>query len=341
LPLQPERTYGFLGVVKCVPFSFPGMIRRTVRTAGKRRNRVSTSTMPDDRPASTLLTGIDDARRPTGPVLGLVVVLLCLLVGPVLVALVLGLLGVALPHPRGGLALPAQLVLTSSFLGALLLLAIWMRAKERRSFVSVGLWPASRIGAHLALGAVVAFAMMTLTVLPNVLFGQFVLDGLRATQIFGVLLALVGFAVQAGTEEVMIRGYLMQTLCRKWGLPAAITLQALVFMALHGVNAGFGIVAMVNLVLVAVMWAFWALAEGSLWGVCAFHAVWNWCQGNVYGIEVSGMNLQTTVFDVHSVPGSAEWVTGGAFGVEGSLIATVLLMIGLAVAVAGFRRRTA
>jgi hypothetical protein len=78
--------------------------------------------------------------------------------------------------------------------------------------------------------------------------------------------------------------------------------------------------------------------EGGLWGVCAQHAVWNWAQGNVFGMEVSGgassvpilWNLQEAGPDL---------ITGGAFGPEGGLAVTFILLVSIVVLVALLRRK--
>lgn len=292
---------------------------------------------------SPLLGGIYRARRPTGPVVGLVVVLACLTVGQAIAALVLfPVLGVSPEALLGGsMGLVDQLAMMLSFGGATGLLALWVWGKERRSFGSVGFFPASRVGAHLAVGAGVAVVLLSVPVGINVLSGQLEVGSVRAAQVGGALVALVGFIVQASTEEVVTRGYLMQVTYRKWGLTAAVAFQAVVFTALHGVNANVSVIALVNILLIALVLAFWALAEGGLWGVCAFHMVWNWLQGNVYGIEVSGMDIRTTVLDIGGAPGSTTLLTGGGFGIEGSLLTTAVLAIATVLAALAYRRNLA
>ncbi|MER7016325.1 lysostaphin resistance A-like protein [Saccharopolyspora sp. NPDC000359] len=277
---------------------------------------------PDRDLPSPLLGGIYRARRPTGPVVGLVVVVVCLLVGQTVVALVLfPALGASATAARGGtMTLVDQLAMLLSFLGIVGMLALWIWFKERRPFGSVGFFPAPRLGAHLGIGVAVAVVLLGVPVGVNLLSGQYDIGAVHVAQVGWAFVALVGFAVQASTEEVITRGYLMQVTYRKWGLTAAVALQAVVFSLLHGANPGVTPVALVNILLIALLLAFWALAEGGLWGVCAFHAVWNWCQGNVYGIEVSGMDVQTAMLSMGGAPGSAELLTGGGFGIEASLL---------------------
>lgn len=294
-------------------------------------------------PASPLLAGMDHARRPTGPLLGIVMVLVLLTVGQLLGGLALlplfGTDPMELLTERMDLA--TQQVTLLSFGGAALLLALWMLAKERRPFGSIGFTTGTRPAANVALGAVVAAVLVSIPVLVNLLSGASVSSGAHSAGMGVVLLALIGFAVQAGTEEIFIRGYLLQVVFRKWGLVAAVLVQAVVFSVLHGVNTHISWVALFNIVLVGLLLGLWALAEGGLWGVCAFHMVWNWLQGNVYGVPVSGMDLQETLLRTPPVPGSEDLLTGGGFGVEGSLVTTAVLALGTVGAHLAFRRRRA
>lgn len=236
---------------------------------------------------------------------------------------------------------PAQLALTGGFLGATLGLVLWLPLKEGRPFGSIGFLPARRPVRTVLLGSVVALLAISLLVLGNVAMGQLVFEGSGSGYaIVGVLvLTLLGFVVQAGTEEILIRGYLMQVTWRKWGIAAALVSQAVVFTLLHGLNTGFGPLPLLNLVLISFVLAFWALAEGGLWGVCAFHAVWNWCQGNIYGVEVSGMTLTTTLFETEPASTGSRLLTGGDFGLEGSLITALVLACCLVAVVRVFLRR--
>lgn len=86
----------------------------------------------------------------------------------------------------------------------------------------------------------------------------------------------------------------------------------------------------VNLLLYSLFAAFYALREGSLWGVCAFHSAWNWAQGNFFGLAVSGNQADGgMLFDLMEV--GPDWFTGGAFGPEGGLAVTLMLLVGIAI----------
>ncbi|SDR04626.1 hypothetical protein SAMN04489718_3249 [Actinopolyspora saharensis] len=298
-----------------------------------------------DEPRFPLPRGILRASAPTGPITGTAVLLLCFLIGQLgsAFALLAVLLGSGEGF-RGGfvrLDLPAQLALTGGLLVGVLALGAWLILKERRPFSTVGFPPVRGVLRSLLLGVVVALAAVTLLVLLGVVTGRLVLerDSSHALTAVLVLPALLGFVVQASSEEILVRGYLLQVTWRKWGLGAAVCAQAVVFALLHGLNTGFGLLPLVNLLLISLVLVFWALIEGGLWGVCAFHAVWNWCQGNLYGVEVSGMTLTTTLFRTESAPNGSTLLTGGDFGLEGGLLTSLVLACCLVVVVRLFLRR--
>ncbi|MHA6805163.1 CPBP family intramembrane glutamic endopeptidase [Salinifilum ghardaiensis] len=287
---------------------------------------------------NALLDGPERGRRSTGPALGAVVVLACLLAGQYLAGLVLfPLLGASpLAVLRGDVGPVDQAAMLLTGAGALVLLALWLRFREVRPFGSLGFPLARRVPAVLLGGAAVAAVALSLPVAINLLSGQY---EVRAAGASAVVLALLPvFAVQASTEEVLTRGYLLQVTHRRWGLPAALAVQAVLFALLHVTNLEISVIALVNILLIGVLLGLWAVAEGGLWGVCAFHTVWNWAQGNVYGIEVSGMDLGTTWWDVSADPAGATPITGGGFGVEGSAITTLVLAALLTAVVLVLRR---
>jgi membrane protease YdiL (CAAX protease family) len=142
----------------------------------------------------------------------------------------------------------------------------------------------------------------------------------------GVLLVYLGWTVQGPVEEILCRGWLMPVVAvrsRPW---VGVVISSVFFTALHSLNPNLSAVAILNLFLFGVFTALYALWEGGIWGACSQHAAWNWAQGNLFGIEVSGtipgggilFNLQETGPDL---------VTGGAFGAEGGLAVTAMLVV--------------
>ncbi len=143
---------------------------------------------------------------------------------------------------------------------------------------------------------------------------------------------LVGFAFVALWEENLFRGFLFQRLVDGLGVRPAQLLGALLFALAHWGNPGMGgatkLWATLNLVLAALFLGLAYLRTRSLALPVGIHLGWNWTQGNLLGFGVSGTSGQPgwirPVFR-----GGPEWVSGGAFGLEASLLGTAAVLAGL------------
>ena len=209
----------------------------------------------------------------------------------------------------------------------------WMAVKERRRFATIG-FTSPREGLRLAgRGWLIGAAMMAVCVLVPVITGQAQMAWASpdASGWGFIAIMLIGFVVQGSTEEILTRGYLTQAVARRWGLVAAVIAQAAFFALMHGMNPGMGPLPVINLALFAVFGSFMSLSEGGLWGICAMHGAWNWAQGNLFGVAVSGQQVSDSFFTFTANPGSADLITGGAFGIEGSLVCTLVYAVGIAI----------
>ncbi|MBR5682080.1 MAG: CPBP family intramembrane metalloprotease [Ruminococcus sp.] len=148
---------------------------------------------------------------------------------------------------------------------------------------------------------------------------------------FGIIaLFLLGFIVQGMSEEFIFRGYLMTTIGGSGKHTAvAVLISSVGFALAHAGNPGFGPLPFVNLFLFGAFAALCVVIFDNIWGACAIHSIWNFAQGNLYGISVSGSADAESV--LRSVPQSSHaFLTGGKFGIEGSIVTTVILGIGIA-----------
>lgn len=297
--------------------------------------------------------GMQSAQRPTGIIMALIVAVIAMLLTGVLPLIVMVTKGVQIGL-AGGSFVTSELLSGRDFMALSIfsfvfgagLIFLWVRAKEKRSIGTLGFQaPAGYTPARVAAlrGAALGLGMMTVCVLIPVLFGQAELNWrvpeLTATAWGFIALMLLGFLLQGSTEEIVTRGFLTQAVARKWGLTLAIIIQAIFFAAFHGGNPGMGALPFINLVLFALFGSMLSLADGSLWGICMFHGIWNWAQGNFFGVAVSGNALADSVFAYTPLSGSSDLITGGAFGIEGSLITTLLYLVGAVIAWRVYRRR--
>ncbi len=146
---------------------------------------------------------------------------------------------------------------------------------------------------------------------------------------FGALpLFLVLFTLAAAVEELLFRGYFLQSLAegsRRW---IAGLLFCIVFTWGHADNPDVTIIGITNIFLAGVILVILYFQTRRLWLPIGFHVSWNLAQSWVWGFDVSGIKIQDQLFVMN--PTGAEYLTGGEFGLEGSVL-SVVLFIGLVV----------
>lgn len=139
--------------------------------------------------------------------------------------------------------------------------------------------------------------------------------------IFLILFILVGFF-----EEMFFRGYVMTTMMdrhnKKWVI---YVVSSVVFGLVHMSNPNVSFLGIVNIILVGLLFAYMFDMTKSLFLPIGFHITWNYFQGTIYGFPVSG----TTPYGMYTVDISNgnDLLTGGSFGLEGGLLATLLIII--------------
>jgi uncharacterized protein len=223
-------------------------------------------------------------------------------------------------------------ILVSAFVMVYFILWAWVAFFEKRPFWTMGYELKHAIPQYLR-GFLIGAVIFSSAVGFLVLFGAVEVKMGDPSQVGfaalgGVLIVLVGWIVQGGAEEILLRGWTLPVIGARYKPWIGLLVSSIIFAIMHGVNPNISPLALLNLGLFGVFAGLYAMREGSLWGISALHSVWNWIQGNFFGFKVSGLgagggsllNLKTT---------GADWLTGGAFGPEGGAAVTVVLVIAI------------
>lgn len=198
---------------------------------------------------------------------------------------------------------------------------------------------------RFATGLVGGALLFAVPVLLLVLLGQYhdtATDGhttVGSAAVWIVVSLLPMWFVQATTEEVVTRGYLLQWHGLKLtnGL-LAVLLPSIGFAVVH---LDFHPIVLINITLVGLLFSFLSLAQGSIWLAAGLHTGWNMAQGNIFGIPVSGGAYDVTLFTFGPTGDAADILTGGDFGIEGGLAATVVLLVATFASYRYYRRAEA
>ncbi|HEV2146210.1 MAG TPA: CPBP family intramembrane glutamic endopeptidase [Longimicrobiaceae bacterium] len=234
----------------------------------------------------------------------------------------------ALGLPLGGLSLAGVAV---SLLAALAAAWVMMWGVERRPFASLG-FPLGPAAARESLvGTGIGMALLAATAALIAAAGGAVWGpdtGTVGGWLRFAAWTLVFFTVAAAVEEVLFRGYPFQVLEREVGPWAAAVATALVFALVHANNPNVRPLGLANIFLAGVLLAAAYLRTRSLWFATAVHMGWNWAMGTLLDLPVSGLEIDTPLYT--GVSTGPDWWTGGSFGPEAGLAATLVLTAGTA-----------
>lgn len=134
-----------------------------------------------------------------------------------------------------------------------------------------------------------------------------------------VLIAGVGAGVG---EEIITRGVLFRIVEEGMGTWWALGISAVFFGGAHIFNPGATLWSSLAIAIEAgILLAMVFHVTRTLWACIGLHAAWNITQGTIYGIPVSGGSERGWLQSSRTGP---DWLSGGAFGAEASVIALLV-----------------
>ncbi|MCD4834415.1 MAG: CPBP family intramembrane metalloprotease [Bacteroidales bacterium] len=189
----------------------------------------------------------------------------------------------------------------------------------------------NRLSRNLLLGVLIGVILQSLTIFVIYLYGGFSVVSVNS---FIYLIPALTMAFNSAIfEEILFRGIIFRLIEEKLGSYIALAFSALIFGALHLSNPNSSIVGALGLSIQAglLLGAAYIYSK-NLWFPIALHFAWNFTQSGIFGASTSGRAISNSLLTT-KIEG-AELITGGQFGPEGSiqatlfcLIATVILLI--------------
>ena len=124
-------------------------------------------------------------------------------------------------------------------------------------------------------------------------------------------------SIVAWWEELVFRGIIFQNLIKGIGLVWSIVLSSLLFGLVHAGNPDATILSTIMIMLVTPQLIYAYLKTGQLWLPIGLHLGWNFFQASVFGFASSGQSSPSLINQEAIGP---EWISGGEFGAEGSIL---------------------
>ena len=195
---------------------------------------------------------------------------------------------------------------------------------ERRPFSDLGL----SVKGHargLWYGLLIAVLFYLVGFGLSLLLGEIEVTGFKFEPV-NLLGSWVFFLLVALFEEILMRGYILGRLLHtRMNKFLSLFISSALFALLHIFNPEIDFLPMLNLLLAGMLLGASYLYTKNLCFPISLHLFWNWIQGPVLGYEVSGNNFISSMLTLHLPEDNV--LNGGAFGFEGSLICTVLMIV--------------
>jgi len=215
----------------------------------------------------------------------------------------------------------------------------YVRWHEKREATELRLRPVP-----LALGAGSGAGLVALPIAALFAIGVYEMVLFR-----GFSSALLGVAVLIGIaallEELVYRCVLFRVLERACGTGVALAAQAVIFAVAHFENvensgARDVVMMLTSVTLLGLLWGCVFVLSRNLWVAAANHAVWNFTI-LLSGVPLSGIEDWRALAPIESRYAGSDWLTGGMFGPESSLLVMVSIAVAVVLLLRTSRRRQA
>lgn len=210
---------------------------------------------------------------------------------------------------------------------------LYWKLIEKKPLSEMGL--TKRFGNYL-IGILAGVLLLAVSVAAIVFTGSIKYHGIyNNADILMILLLFGGFIIQGATEEILCRGIVLHTLKEKTSVAVAVNVSTVLFIMPHCSSlfeqgVVYGILGVCNLALISTIFSLLTIRFKSIWAACGLHSFWNAILYSVLGLNLSGNDeTVTAIFNMQSA-GKNIW-NGGEYGIEASIITTVVLAIAAAI----------
>ena len=210
---------------------------------------------------------------------------------------------------------------------------LYWKLIEKKPLSEMGL--TKRFGNYL-IGILAGVLLLAVSVTAIVFKGSVEYHGIyNNADILMILLLFGGFIIQGATEEILCRGIVLHAISKKTSVWIAIAVSTILFVLPHWSSlfegkTVYGVIGVANLLLISIIFSILTIRFKSIWAACGLHSFWNAILYSVLGLNLSGNDeTVTAIFNMQSV-GKNIW-NGGVYGIEASIITTVVLAIATAI----------
>jgi len=140
-----------------------------------------------------------------------------------------------------------------------------------------------------------------------------------------IFLLLINMLLVGFQEEILSRGALAYIGKKggKWFSAIVISIFfSISHLGVHGIEV-INIIFLLNLFLYSIAAFQLSWFSEDLWSVAGFHFAWNFVMGGIFGVSISGFEAVGLIM---SKIETSNYINGGEFGLEGSIICSIVLI---------------
>ena len=232
--------------------------------------------------------------------------------------------------------LPYDIMLLCSFYGyiiTILTFIFFVKKRNKDKLSKIGL---DSYFKTFFKGILIGIVSLLLIIIPLILCGAIKFAGINNDinwLFFGLYFG--GYLIQSFMEELICRGFILHRLKEKLPIIIAIIISILLFSVGHfskmfGEGVLIGIIGIVNLILISLIFVILTLKNKNIYGATGFHFIWNFALFSIIGLNLSGLETNNSIFKMEAVN---KFLTGYSYGIESSIISTIVYLVVLLVLV--------
>ena len=208
---------------------------------------------------------------------------------------------------------------------------LYCRFIEKRGFKEVGL---TGKGTDYLFGIGIAIGMLIAIMVFCSVTGSISFLGInKDVSIKGLLLWGIAYIIQGSEEEILCRGFLMNTLKKKVSVPMAVFISSTAFVVPHLIMTSildsgilYSIIGVVNLYLISVLFSIIVLWRKNIWISCGLHTAWNYFLNSIFGLTVSGVDANMDGLFIFKI-NRLSILNGAEYGIEAGIVTTIVTIL--------------
>ena len=221
-------------------------------------------------------------------------------------------------------SIQALIAAFSTVVGTFVVIWLFRKYVDKKTFKSLGFADIA-VKKDTFMGFLFGFIIILLGFSTLIITKQIAFQNIQFSPV-DLILSFGTFILVAVSEELLVRGYILNNLMMTQNKYVALIISSLIFSLLHSGNHFITPLSIFTLFIAGLFLGLTYIYTKSLWFPIALHFSWNFFQGAIFGFNVSGFDHYSLIKISYKT--SNIW-NGGGFGFEGSILSIIFQLIAI------------